>query len=121
MLNNFFDGTKQDALDLLTGTYTVSKGAPDYSCQCLYLQCPAPPKGMTLLLLLYACAATNFHPQGWQASGEHQHSLAISQALYEFVRGCIALDVGSACHALLALACDGGKRLLRHAYGGNPA
>ena len=27
VLNNFFDGAKQDALDLLTGTYAVSKGA----------------------------------------------------------------------------------------------
>ena len=27
ILNNFFDGHKQDALDLFTGTYTVKKGA----------------------------------------------------------------------------------------------
>ena len=27
ILNNFFDGHKQDALDLLTGTYVVKKGA----------------------------------------------------------------------------------------------
>lgn len=27
LLNNFQDGRKQDALDLLTGTYTISKGA----------------------------------------------------------------------------------------------
>jgi len=27
ILNNFFDGQKQDALDLLTGTYVVKKGA----------------------------------------------------------------------------------------------
>ena len=26
ILNNFFDGHKQDALDLLTGTYTIKKG-----------------------------------------------------------------------------------------------
>ena len=26
VLNNFFDGHKQDALDLLTGTYTIKKG-----------------------------------------------------------------------------------------------
>ena len=27
VLNNFYDGAKQDALDLVTGTYVVSKGA----------------------------------------------------------------------------------------------
>ena len=26
ILNNFFDGHKQDALDLLSGTYTIKKG-----------------------------------------------------------------------------------------------
>ena len=26
ILNKFFDGHKQDALDLLTGTYTIKKG-----------------------------------------------------------------------------------------------
>ncbi len=34
-LNNFRDGRKQDALDLLTGTYTISKGAPNNPfCPC---------------------------------------------------------------------------------------
>lgn len=45
-LNNFRDGRKQDALDLLTGTYTISKGAPtsflslwDQESRMIVLQC----------------------------------------------------------------------------------
>ena len=34
-LNNFFDGSKQDALDLLTGTYALSKGAAQCPCYML--------------------------------------------------------------------------------------
>ena len=34
ILNNFFDGHKQDALDLFTGTYVVNKGADLFVSGC---------------------------------------------------------------------------------------
>ena len=51
ILNNFFDGHKQDALDLLTGTYTVRKGVAPvtrllYSC---------PPASYDLLQNITMC------------------------------------------------------------------
>lgn len=47
ILNNFFDGHKQDALDLFTGTYVVKKGADLFL---FWLQSACPPSHRHLLL-----------------------------------------------------------------------
>ena len=73
ILNNFFDGHKQDALDLLTGTYVVKKGAllsealiaPAYVLCCMHeitsLACSHRCSG-------YAKTAAFVHPQRKRAA-----------------------------------------------------
>lgn len=84
VLNNFFDGAKQDALDLLTGTYTISKGAAYVLISCYKGIHNAPHPCASLTIAHTEIAARPLHHG---SRGDHANS-ELQCAQHSYRAGC---------------------------------